>query len=96
MIDLKVDDGVLHTLSGDLQRSASDIDSSLSSMQGSMGTLQGEWTGGASDSAAGWHQNWEQEMRTQVGYLEELARIISQIDGIYTTADQDAASFWPF
>ena len=39
---------------------------------------------------------WEDDMRTQDGYLKELARIISEIDDMYTKADQDAASFWPF
>ena len=96
MVDLKVDDGVLHTLAGDLQKSAGDIDSTLSHMQTDMGALQGEWTGEASDSASGWHQEWEEDMRTQVGYLKELAKIISEIDDMYTTADQDAAAFWPF
>ena len=96
MVDLKVDDGVLHTLASDLQKSAGDIDSTLSAMQGDMTSLRGEWTGTASDSASGWHQTWEANMRTQLGYLKELVRIISEIDDMYTKADQDAASFWPF
>ena len=49
---LKVEDGVLATLSADLKGCAEEMDSSVSEYGQSMGSVRERWTGAASDSEA--------------------------------------------
>jgi WXG100 family type VII secretion target len=91
---LKVNDGVLGTLSGDFRNEVSRMDATLSEYQSGMGTLRCSWTGSASDSASASHQTWETDMNQQIDYLEELAKIIDKIDTMYVECDEKVASLW--
>jgi len=91
---LKVNDGVLSTLSGDFRGHVSQLDSALNEYRNSMGNLRAGWTGEASESASTRHQQWETDMNQQIDYLEELAGIIDTIDQMYVDCEDNVAALW--
>ncbi len=95
MIDLKVDDGALSTLSGEVRRARSNMTSALDAHQQDMRQMHDEWTGMASASAANWHQQWRTDITAYADFLGRFADVVDRIDTIYQQADQTAGAMWP-